>query len=150
MNLRKYEELTLKDLKINSGPHVWPCSDMYDISCRFFAQRPELIYLRAKRIRANKYKELGFEPEHDIIEVRISRVRITPLRSKEEKLRHFFHHIQDDDSDQEDVQRFLEALRMNLKRCFSSLPIVDGGISLRYHDPKIDAQSLTTQRLDWI
>lgn len=144
------EELKLaqEDLKLLSGPAVWPVISAEKACDRFIHKRPELWYLLAKKRQRELRGASGLEPAESII-IKIYEVggrRRGASRRAEGKIgemEHFFS-----PNRRADVRRFLVALRSWLDKNQTDAPIVGVGVRLQFFDR--DIKYLSDFRTEWM
>ncbi len=127
-----YAQVTEAEIAL-SGPHVWPHMAADYAVDRYIYRRPELAYLIARRrIKAIREKDGRTEPQQ-LMGIRFRRVYWDGGRHDRKGGQKFGHMINHEEPLQ-DVRRFLESLRVNLKRYMPDTPLFNCSMQLRFYD----------------
>jgi hypothetical protein len=135
-----YSVFEQEDLIEFSGPHVWPKTTVWSIVDRYIHRRPELAYRKAVR----KIKETTIEQD-DMPKITIT-IR-SNLKGKTDTMGRFNHYFNEEESDVEDVRRFLQELRLILERLMPDNQCLDCSCILFF---KQGTQYLTSFQEAWI
>jgi len=100
---------------------------------RYIFRRPELAYLIARRRIADIREKSGSKEPQKLMGVRFRRVYWDGGRH-DRKGGQKFGHLIDHKEPLQDVQRFLENLRINLRRYMPDNPLYNCSMQLRFFD----------------
>lgn len=132
-----------------SGPIVWPHMAADHAVDRYIHRRPELAYLLArKRIDEIREKD-GKTTPPTLVGVRFRRVYWDGGRHDRKGTQKFGHMINHEDP-LKDVRRFLESLRVNLKRYMPDTPLYNCSMQLMFFDWEKKNEQVLAWQEKWL
>lgn len=127
-----YAQVTEAEIAL-SGPHVWPQMGADHAVDRYIFRRPELAYLVARRRITEVRQKEGREEPQQLMSVHFRRIYWDGGRQDSKGGQRFGHMI-NHEQPLDDVRRFLQNLRTNLKRYMPDTPLFNCSMQLRFFD----------------